>query len=57
VSGDHLPCSLRMILTPPRYNSRVHPVPFHKAQDLGKVPKKLAAETAPDLEEAYDVSG
>ena len=57
MSGDHLPCSLRMILTPPRYNSRVHPVPFHKAQDLGKVPKKLAAETAPDLEEAYDVSG
>lgn len=46
-----------MILIPPRYNFRNHPVPFHKAQDLGKVPKKLVAETAPDLEEAYDVSG
>ena len=44
-------------LTPPRYNSREHPVPFHKAQDLGKLPKKLTAEPAPDLEEAYDVSG
>lgn len=57
MSGDHVSYSLRMILIPPRYNSRKHPVPFHKAQDLGKVPKKLAAETAPDLEEAYDVSG
>ena len=45
------------MLTPPRYNSRDHPVPFHKSQDLGKLPKKLAAEPAPDLEEAYDVSG
>ena len=45
------------MLTPPRYNSRDHPVPFHKGQDLGKLPKKLAAEPAPDLEEAYDVSG
>jgi len=48
---------LRTIFTSPRYNSRVHPVPFHKAQDLGKLPRKLAAEPAPDLEEAYDVSG
>jgi len=46
-----------MMLTPPRYNSKDHPVPFHKAQDLGKLPKKIAAEPAPDLEEAYDVSG
>lgn len=46
-----------IILTPPRYNSRDHPVPFHKGQDLGKLPKKLTAEPAPDLEEAYDVSG
>lgn len=57
MSDDHLFCPLRTILTPPRYNFRKHPVPFHKAQDLGKVPKKLAAETAPDMEEAYDVSG
>ena len=40
-----------------RYKSRDHPVPFHKGQDLGKLPKKLAAEQAPDLEEAYEVSG
>ncbi|KAL6304141.1 replication factor RFC1 C terminal domain-containing protein [Sparassis latifolia] len=39
-----------------KYNSRDHPIPFHKAQDLGKVPKKLAAlGPAPDLEEAFDV--
>jgi hypothetical protein len=38
-----------------RYNSKDHPVPFHKGQDLGKLPKKLAAEPAPDLEEAYEV--
>jgi replication factor C subunit 1 len=39
-----------------KYNTRDHPIPFHKAQDLGKVPKKLAAGPAPDLEEAFDVS-
>ena len=39
-----------------RYNSTEHSIPFHKAQDLGKVPKKLAAGPAPDLEEAFDVS-
>jgi replication factor C subunit 1 len=39
-----------------RYNSSDHPIPFHKAQDLGKVPKKLAADSVPDLEEAFDVS-
>jgi len=39
-----------------RYNTSDHPIPFHKAQDLGKPPKKLAAEAVPDLEEAYDVS-
>jgi len=38
-----------------RYNSRDHPIPFHKAQDLGKVPKKLPGAPAPDLEEAFDV--
>lgn len=40
-----------------KYNSRDHPIPFHRAQDLGKAPKKIAdAGPAPDLEEAYDVS-
>jgi replication factor C subunit 1 len=39
-----------------KYNSRDHPIPFHKAQDLGRVPKKLAGGPAPDLEEAFDVS-
>ena len=38
-----------------KYNSRDHPIPFHKAQDLGKVPKKLSGGPAPDLEEAFDV--
>ncbi|KAH8999457.1 replication factor RFC1 C terminal domain-containing protein [Lactarius akahatsu] len=38
-----------------KYNSQDHPIPFHKAQDLGKVPKKLAGGPAPDLEEAFDV--
>lgn len=38
-----------------RYNATEHPIPFHKAQDLGKVPKKLAGGPAPDIEEAYDV--
>ncbi|KAJ3513370.1 hypothetical protein NLJ89_g2988 [Agrocybe chaxingu] len=36
-----------------KYNSSEHPIPFHKAQDLGKAPKKLAGGPAPDLEEAY----
>ncbi|KAI8984816.1 replication factor RFC1 C terminal domain-containing protein [Trametes punicea] len=40
-----------------KYNSRDHPVAFHRAENLGKVPKKLAAVgPAPDLEEAFDVS-
>ncbi|KAH9887675.1 DNA replication factor C large subunit [Cubamyces lactineus] len=39
-----------------KYNSRDHPVAFHKAENLGKVPKKLASiGPAPDLEEAFDV--
>ncbi|KAJ3814126.1 purine nucleotide binding protein [Lentinula aff. lateritia] len=37
-----------------KYNSSEHPIPFHKATDLGKAPKKLAAEQVPDLEEAFD---
>ena len=36
-----------------RYNATEHPIPFHKAQDLGKIPKKLVGGPAPDLEEAY----
>ncbi|KAH7881856.1 replication factor RFC1 C terminal domain-containing protein [Phlebopus sp. FC_14] len=38
-----------------KYNAGEHPIPFHKAVDLGKAPKKLATEAAPDLEEAFDV--
>ncbi|KAG5643238.1 hypothetical protein DXG03_001287 [Asterophora parasitica] len=38
-----------------KYNASEHPIPFHKAQDLGKVPKKLAGGPAPDLEEAFDL--
>ncbi|KAH9963263.1 DNA replication factor C large subunit [Russula dissimulans] len=38
-----------------KYNTRDHPIPFHKAQDLGRVPKKIAGGPAPDLEEAFDV--
>jgi replication factor C subunit 1 len=38
-----------------RYNSTEHPVPFHKAQEFGKAPKKLAAEPAPDLEDVFDL--
>ncbi|KAI0640589.1 DNA replication factor C, large subunit [Trametes meyenii] len=39
-----------------KYNSRDHPIAFHKAEALGKAPKKLAAAgPAPDLEEAFDV--
>ena len=35
-----------------RYNSTEHPIAFHKAQDLGKAPKKLTGAAAP---EAYEV--
>ncbi|KAF8876170.1 purine nucleotide binding protein [Infundibulicybe gibba] len=38
-----------------KYNSKEHPIPFHKAQDLGKAPKKLAGGPAPDLEEAFEM--
>ena len=38
-----------------RYNSMEHPVPFHKAQELGKPTKKLAGGPAPDLEDVFDV--
>lgn len=36
-----------------RYNASEHPIPFHRAQDVGKIPKKLAGGPAPDFEEAY----
>lgn len=38
-----------------RYNAQAHPIAFHKATDLGKLPQKIAGAPAPDLEEAYDV--
>lgn len=36
-----------------KYNASEHPVPFYKALDLGKAPKKLSGAPAPDLEEAF----
>jgi replication factor C subunit 1 len=40
-----------------KYNASEHPIPFHKATDLGKLPKKLpGAKDVPDLEDAIDVS-
>ncbi|KAG2153508.1 purine nucleotide binding protein [Suillus bovinus] len=38
-----------------KYNSTEHPIPFHKATDLGKVPKKLSGGPAPDLEDVFDL--
>ena len=39
-----------------KYNTAEHPIPFHKATDLGKAPKKLAAGgPAPDIEDAFEV--
>jgi replication factor C subunit 1 len=38
-----------------RYNSQEHPVPFHRAIELGKIPKKLVGGPALDLEEAMEV--
>ncbi|KAL4067185.1 replication factor RFC1 C terminal domain-containing protein [Scleroderma yunnanense] len=38
-----------------RYNASEHPIAFHRAVDLGKIPRKLGGGAAPDLEEAYDV--
>ncbi|EPQ59834.1 DNA replication factor C, large subunit [Gloeophyllum trabeum ATCC 11539] len=49
-----IPAATKTALTR-KYNSREHPIPFHKAQDLGKAPKKIAASEVPDLEEAFDV--
>lgn len=50
-----MPSATKSALTR-KYNSSDHPIPFHKAQDLGKVPKKLPGGPVPDLEEAFDVS-
>jgi replication factor C subunit 1 len=39
-----------------KYNQAEHPIPFYKAQELGKAPKKIAnAGPAPDIEDAYEV--
>ncbi|KAI6010360.1 replication factor RFC1 C terminal domain-containing protein [Pisolithus microcarpus] len=38
-----------------RYNAGEHPIAFHKAVDLGKVPKKISGGPVPDLEEAFDL--
>lgn len=39
-----------------KYNAAEHPIPFHKATDLGKAPKKLAVGgPAPDIEDAFEV--
>ncbi|KAJ6551533.1 replication factor RFC1 C terminal domain-containing protein [Mycena capillaripes] len=38
-----------------KYNSSEHPIPFYKASDLGKAPKKLAGGPAPDIEDAFDM--
>ena len=38
-----------------RYYAGEHPVPFHKAQEFGKAPKKLSGGPAPDLEDVFDV--
>lgn len=56
MSCHSFPRSIFLIFVCLRYNANEHPIPFHKAQDLGKAPKKIAGEPAPDLEEAYDVS-
>jgi replication factor C subunit 1 len=53
----HLLCPNSWLFNiPRRYNATEHPIPFHKATDLGKAPKKLAGGPAPDLEEVFEVS-
>jgi len=37
-----------------KYNANEHPIPFHKAQDLGRLPKKIGGPV-PDIEDAYDL--
>ncbi|KAK7061194.1 replication factor C subunit 1 [Favolaschia claudopus] len=38
-----------------KYNASEHPIPFHKATDLGKIPKKLPGGPAPDIEDAFEM--
>ncbi|KAE9411148.1 DNA replication factor C, large subunit [Gymnopus androsaceus JB14] len=38
-----------------KYNASEHPIPFHKAVDLGKAPKKLVADQVPDHEDAFEL--
>ncbi|KAJ6583168.1 hypothetical protein B0H10DRAFT_2097712 [Mycena sp. CBHHK59/15] len=38
-----------------KYNSSEHPIPFYKASDLGKVPRKLGGGPAPDIEDVFDM--
>ncbi|TRM68134.1 replication factor RFC1 C terminal domain-containing protein [Schizophyllum amplum] len=37
-----------------KYNAGEHPIPFHKATDLGKTAKKLPGGPAPDIEDAFE---
>jgi len=38
-----------------KFNSSEHPIPFHKAHEFGKVPKKLPGGPAPDIEDAFEL--
>ncbi|KAJ7179697.1 DNA replication factor C large subunit [Mycena filopes] len=38
-----------------KYNAGEHPIPFHKASDSGKAPKKLPGGPAPDLDDVFDI--
>jgi len=38
-----------------KYNASEHPIPFYKATDLGKAPKKLVADQVPDHEDAFEL--
>ena len=53
---NFFPFCFRMFPLDYRYNSTEHPIAFHKAQEFGKMPKKLAGGPAPDLEDVFDVS-
>ncbi|GAA97282.1 uncharacterized protein L969DRAFT_91871 [Mixia osmundae IAM 14324] len=37
-----------------QYNKQSHPIPFHKASEVGKPTKKIAAADKPDNEEAFE---
>ncbi len=50
-----IPASVKTAFTR-KYNASEHPIAYHKAQDLGKAPKKLAsAGEKPDLEDAFEM--